>query len=316
MSWPGSLNSAAEPLWAIVGATGTGKTRLAIELAERVGGEIVSVDSAQIFRGLDIGTAKPSPAERARVRHHVIDVVDPEAQWSSAAFAEAATTAIEDIQGRGLRPILCGGTGLWLRALTRGLFEVPPIDPATKDQVRRRLEEEGAPAVHRALSLVDPEAARRLHPNDTQRIGRALEVYLGTGQTISSLQDAHGFRAQRFRWRGVALDWPRQALVEHLDRRVRAMFAAGLIAEVRGLLERGVPRAAPGFFAIGYRESLAHLLDGVDERTTIEETVIATRQYAKRQRNWFKSDAEVEWVAPTITAAELEEIFRRASGGI
>jgi tRNA dimethylallyltransferase len=159
------------------------------------------------------------------------------------------------------------------------------------------------------LAEVDPESAARLHPNDTQRIGRALEVYLGTGRPISALQDAHGFRAQRFAWRGVALDWPRAALIEHLDRRVRAMFQAGLVEEVRDLLRRGVPSGAPAFGAIGYRETLRHLLEGMGEAEAIEATVIATRQYAKRQRNWFRGDPEVRWIDPATSAGEVEALL-------
>lgn len=312
MSWPDS-STAAEPLWAVVGSTGTGKTRLAIELAERVGGEIVSVDSAQVFIGLDIGTAKPTPEERARVPHHIIDVIPPTTQWSGASFAAAAEDAIAAIRSRGKRPILCGGTGLWLRALVRGFFEAPPIREEIRAEVRRKLELLGAPAVHAELTAVDPLAGARLHPNDTQRIGRALEVFLETGVPISRMQDEHGFRQARHPWRAVALDWPRERLVAHLDARTRGMYRAGLIEETRAILAQGVDPAAPGLGAIGYREAVQLLAGKLTEAEAIEATVIATRQYAKRQRNWFKHDAEVDWLPPEATAEDARAVLERGA---
>lgn len=316
MSWPAS-STEAEPLWAVVGSTGTGKTRLAIELARRVDGEIVSVDSAQVFIGLDIGTAKPTREERALVPHHIIDVIPPTTQWSGASFAAAAEVAIAAVRSRGKRPILCGGTGLWLRALVRGFFEAPPIREEIRAEVRRKLEVLGAPAVHAELVVVDPVAGARLHPNDTQRIGRALEVFLETGVPISKLQDEHGFRQARFPWRAIALDWPRERLVAHLDSRTRGMYQAGLIEETRAILAQGVDPAAPGLGAIGYREAVLFLSGKLTEAEAIEATVIATRQYAKRQRNWFKHDAEVKWLPPESSVEEaLGALGGAAHGGL
>lgn len=302
------------PLWAIVGATGTGKTRLGIELAERVGGEIVGCDSAQIFRGLDVGTAKPTPEERARAPHHVVDVADVTEQWSSVTYKAAAEAAIADIEARGRVPILVGGAGLWLRALTRGLFEAPEIDPEVRAEVRRRLADEGAPAVHAALAALDPRAAARLHPNDTQRIGRALEVVLSTGTPISALQDAHGFQTIARPWVGVAIDWPREDHRALLERRVRAMWRDGIVDEARAALDAGAPRDAPGLGTIGYREAVAQLLDAVPEDAALARAIIATSQYAKRQRNWFRHDAEVEWLPPSTTALDVERSLARRAG--
>lgn len=302
------------PLWAIVGATGTGKTRLAIELAERVGGEIIGCDSAQIFRGLDVGTAKPTPEERARAPHHVVDVADVTEQWSSVTYKAAAEAAIADVEARGRVPIVVGGAGLWLRALTRGLFDAPEIDPDVRAEVRRRLAEEGAPAVHAALAALDPRAAGRLHPNDTQRIGRALEVVLSTGTPISALQDAHRFETIARPWVGVAIDWPRDAHRALLERRVRAMWREGLVDEARAALAAGAPRDAPGLGTIGYREALTHLLDGVPEGAACARAVMSTSQYARRQRNWFRHDAEVEWLPPTATALDVEQSLLRRAG--
>ncbi len=292
------------PLWAIVGSTGTGKSALALALCERVDGELISVDSAQVFRGLDIGTAKPTPEERARVVHHLVDVLEPDEQWTGAAFAEAADAAIADVRARGKVPVLCGGTGLWLRALVRGFFAAEPIEPALRDAVRRRLEAEGAPALHAELARLDPEAGARLHPHDTQRIGRALEYVLQTGVPISRAQAEHGFKAERHRWAGVALDWPRDALVARLEARVHPMYAAGLLDEVRALRARGVRDDGPGLSCIGYREAVRHLRGEWTEAEAREATAIATRQYAKRQRNWFRHDPEVRWLAPEATVDE------------
>lgn len=306
MSAPGP----AAPLWAIVGPTGTGKSALALALCERVGGELISVDSAQVFRGLDIGTAKPTPAERARVPHHLIDVLEPDQQWTGAAFAAAAEGVIADVRARGRVPVLCGGTGLWLRALTRGFFDAPPIPDALRDEVRARLDHEGAPALHAELARHDPEAAARLHPNDTQRIGRALEFVLHTGVPISRAQAEHGFREQRHRWRGVALGWSREPLVARLAQRTRAMYEAGLVDEVRGLLAHGASPTGPGLSCIGYREVVQHLEGRLTEAQAREATDIATRQYAKRQTNWFRHDPEVSWLPPDASVDQALDALR------
>lgn len=292
------------PLWAIVGATGTGKTRAAIELANEVGGEVVSVDSAQVFIGMDIGTAKPSATERAAAVHHLIDVITPDVQWSAAAFADAATAAIEDVRARGLRPILCGGAGLWYRALTRGIFAAPEISPAVRGEVRDALEQLGSVAVHAQLAAVDPTTAERLHPNDGQRIGRALEVFRETGLPISAYQDRHGFRSQRHEVRAIALDWDRDALSERLDTRAAFMFSEGLLEETQSLLATGYAPNCPGLRCIGYAQSVACLRGEIDEAEALRATQVATRRYAKRQRNWFRHEA-VAWLPPTADVAAL-----------
>lgn len=292
------------PLWAIVGSTGTGKSALAIDVARAVGGEILSVDSAQVFIGLDIGTAKPTAAERREVPHHLIDVIDPDTQWTSAAFASAAEQAIADIRARGRVPILCGGTGLWLRALTRGLFDAPLIDPALREEIRARLAEQGSEALHAELAALDPIAGARLHPRDRQRIARALEVVRQTGRPISEYQREHGFREERHVLRAVALDWPRDRLIARLAERTRAMYRAGLVDEVRQVLAGGASSAGPGLSCIGYRETVRHLAGELDLEATIDATIIATRQYAKRQRNWFNGEEAVVWLRPEASAEE------------
>lgn len=295
------------PLLAILGPTGAGKSQLALELAERVGGEIVSVDSAQVFIGLDIGTAKPSAAERARVPHHLVDVIDSETQWTAAHFQAAADAAIRDIRARGRRPILCGGTGLWYRALVHGVFEAPEIDPAVRAQVREELRARGSAALHAELARVDPAAAAKLHPNDPQRVGRALEVHRQTGRAISSFQAEHGFREQRYPVHAIALAWPREALWARLRERTAALYRAGLVEETRALLGRGARPQGPGLSIIGYRDAVAVVEGRLSEPDAVEATFLATRQYAKRQRNWWNRESTVRWVDATLGSARLIE---------
>jgi tRNA dimethylallyltransferase len=298
-----------------MGPTGSGKSELAIALSEAVGGEIVSVDSAQVFRGLDIGTAKPSAEERSRAPHHLIDVVDPNAQWSAAAFAENADRAIAEIRSRGRRPILCGGTGLWLRALIHGVFEAPSIAPEIREPIRRALETLGAPALHEELRALDPEAAARLHPNDAQRIGRALEVVRQTGVPISKLQAEHGFKAERYPLIGIALRWEHARFEARLGERTRAMYARGWIAEVESLIARGVDPHGPGLSIIGYRDVVQHLEGKLSRAAAEEETRLATRRYARRQRSWFGKEPAIEWLpADTPPSAVLQRLREREAG--
>lgn len=297
---------------AILGATGTGKTGLAVALAQRVGGEIVSCDSAQIYRGLDVGTASPTPEERAAAPHHLVDVLEPEARWSAADFAAAADAAIADIRARGRIPILVGGNGLWYRALVKGIFEAPAIDPELRAAVREELRERGPEAMHVELSAVDPKAAARIQPRDPQRIGRALEVFRQTGTPISTYQDAHGFRDRRYAVSALALDWAREPLREHLGRRVRRMYAEGLLEETRACLDRGVPPDAPGLSTIGYKDAVAHLEGRLERAEAEEATIVATRRYAKRQRNWFRHEEEVAWVPPETDVEQAIRVLRPA----
>jgi tRNA dimethylallyltransferase len=300
-------------LLAIMGPTGTGKTALAIAIAELVDGEIVSCDSAAVFRTLDIGTAKPTPEERAKIPHHLIDVIDPEEQWSAAQFAAAADAAIADIRARDRTPILCGGTGLWMRALVRGIFEAPEIDPEIREQVRREISEKGAPAMHAELERVDPVAASRIVPNDPQRIGRALEIHRQTGTPISKFQDAHGFREQRYRLVGVMIAWPKEELTERLAERARSMYRRGIVEETRACLDRGVPEDAPGLSIIGYRDVVRHLSGEISLAEAIEATALATRQFAKRQRNWFRGEPDVHPVPRDADPRDVLDLMRKRS---
>ncbi|MEO1230200.1 MAG: tRNA (adenosine(37)-N6)-dimethylallyltransferase MiaA [Myxococcota bacterium] len=296
------------PLLALVGATGTGKTRLAVALAEHFGGgEVISCDSGQIYRGLDVGTAKPTPEERRRAPHHLIDILDPEERWSAAEFAEAADAAIAAVRDRGHLPIVVGGNGLWYRALVKGIFAAPSIPDSVREQVRDEIAERGSEVLHAELRHIDPVAAARIQPRDPQRIARALEVIRHTGIPISRLQDAHGFAERRYEVSAFALDWPREILREHLGQRVRRMFEDGLLEEVDACLARGLGPDAPGLGIIGYKEATAYRLGRTDLDEAVEKATTATRRYAKRQRNWFRHEPEVQWIPPAATVHEVVE---------
>lgn len=294
------------PLLAVVGATGTGKTRLAVALAELLGGgEVISCDSGQIYRGLDVGTAKPTPEERLRAPHHLIDLLDPDARWSAAEFAAAADAAIADVRARGRCPILVGGNGLWYRALVRGLFSAPTIPEELRASIRAEIQEQGSEALHAELKRSDPAAAARIQPRDPQRIARALEVIRHTGVPISELQAEHGFAERRYEVRAFALDWPRESLREHLAERVRGMFEGGILEEVDACLARGLSAESPGLGIIGYKEAVAFRQGVIPKAEALENAITATRRYAKRQRNWFRHEPDVAWISPEATAAEV-----------
>ncbi len=280
----------AEPLLVVAGPTASGKTRLGVEVAELLGGEVVSADAFAVYRGLDIGTDKPSPELRRRVPHHMVDVADPTELFSAGRFAAEASEAIEDVRGRGRTPVVVGGTHFWIRALVVGLFPEPERDPA----VRRRLEaewRESPAAVAARLEAVDPEAAARIGPADRQRILRALEVFELSRMPLSEHWRWHQ-RDAPYRPLMAAPARSRQDLYARIDGRVDAMFAAGLVAEVERLLESGLARDAHALKAIGYRE-VARYLDGSwDLETAKEETKRASRRLAKRQLSWLRNLSE------------------------
>jgi tRNA dimethylallyltransferase len=272
----------------VVGPTASGKTSLAVELAERLGAEIVSADSQQCYRGLDAGTAKPTTEEQARARHHLLDVADPEEQLDAARFVRLAEEAIEGIERRGRRVIVAGGTGLWIRALLKGLAEAPPASPAFRTEFRREAAAQGVPAMHARLRAVDPAAAERIRENDRVRIERALEVHALSGRPLSELQREHGFLGARHHALTLRLDPPRDLLHERIARRTRALFASGALRrETEALLAR--PGTQKALKIIGYGECAEALRTG--DWAFAEERVNArTRQYAKRQRAWFARD--------------------------
>jgi tRNA dimethylallyltransferase len=286
------------PLLLVVGPTATGKTELAVELSERHGGEIVSADSVQIYREFTIGTGKPSADERSRVAHHLIDAVDPLEPVDAARFAELAEKAIDDIRARGKRPVVCGGTFLWVRALVYGLAPAPPADPGVRARHRALVESEGRSALHAALAAVDAVAAARLAPNDFVRVSRALEVYELTGAPLTSFHELHGFRTPRYRARLLGVKRAAAELDERIARRVRAMLASGWVDEVRSLLASGYG-SARAMGSVGYKQ----IHEALRAETSLDDDALydpirrATRVFARRQRTWLR-DENVEWLEP------------------
>jgi tRNA dimethylallyltransferase len=278
----------------IVGPTASGKSNLALELAGRLGGEIVSADSRQVYRHLDIGTAKPTPAERARIPHHCLDLVEPGETFDAARFRDAARAAVAEIAARGRLPLVVGGTGLYVRALLRGLCPAPPRAPA----LRAALAREPAPALYRRLAEVDPPAAVRIAPGDAVRVVRALEVALTTGVPLSRWQAEHRFAEPAYDALVIGLAWPVAELDARIGARARKMMEAGFLDEVRALHRRGLDAAAPGLTAVGYRDLLACVEGRVDAAAALATTVRATRQFAKRQRTWFRREPGIGWYHP------------------
>ena len=286
----------------IMGPTAVGKTEMGLRLAKWLDGEILSADSLQAYRGLDIGTAKPTPDERADIRHHLIDILDPDEDYSAGEFARRAKVVIGEVEKRGRFPIVVGGSGFYLRALLEGLNEIPPVRPEVRENLRWRLEQEGLEALRAELLAVDPATAERLRPGDTQRVLRALEVAISTGRPLSAWHcEGHlagpGLEAIR-----IGLTLERGLLYDSIAHRVHRMIEAGWVGEVEQLLSRGVSPRQPAFQAIGYRELAAHLAGEVSLEEAIEETIRATRRFAKRQLTWFRRERDVSW----FSAEDLE----------
>lgn len=280
-------------LLAIVGPTAVGKTCLAIDLALRLGSEIISGDALQVYRGLDIGTAKPDAAERRGVPHHLIDILDPREEFSVADFQARATAIIAGINARGAIPILAGGTGLYVRSLLEGYrFNAAPGDEAVRRRYAALAERHGSAYLHGLLQAADPETAARLHPNDTRRIVRALESRELSGEKVSCERNA----APVYDCLAIGLTMKREKLYDRINRRVDAMVAAGLADEVAGLLAAGVPPEALSLQAIGYKEIVAHLQGSTDLAAAVAGIKQATRNFAKRQFTWFRRMPYIDWV--------------------
>ena len=299
----------APPLIALVGPTAAGKTRLGLDLAESHGGEIVSCDSLQVYRGLDIGSAKPTLAERRGVRHHLIDVADPTEDFSAAHYARLARVAIGDIAARGLVPLVVGGTGLYLRALLQGLFEGPSRDPALRHRLDGLAERHGEDRLHRLLRRVDPETAGRVEPTDRVRVVRALEVFFLTGRPLSRHHEAAPEPLRGFRVRVLVLDPGPARLRPAVLARTRRMFAEGLVEEVRRLLNAGLSPGLRPLRAIGYRQAVAVLEGRMTPEAAEQDTVTSTLQYAKRQRTWFRHQVDGAWCASGEEAAGEARAF-------
>ena len=282
----------------IAGPTACGKTTLGVLLAQRFCGEVVSVDSMQIYRGMTVGTAAPTAAEMQGVPHHMIAVADPAEQWSAAEYVSRATPVVDDILARGKLPVLVGGTGLWMDALIRGHgFAKGHAGGAIRRELEARLEREGIAPLLEELRQVDPESAERLHPADTKRILRALEVYRETGSTISAHNAATRMIPPRYDAVWIGLQFADRADMKALiDRRVDKMVQEGLLDEVRALLAMGLPRNATAMQAIGYKEFLGVLDGALTEPEAIELVKLRSRQYAKRQLTWLRRNPDIHWI--------------------
>ncbi len=291
----------------LVGPTASGKTAIAMELAVTLGAEIVSADSRQIYRTLDIGTAKPTAAERRLVPHHCLDLVEPEAAYDAAQFRTAASSALAAAHARGCPALVVGGTGLWIRVLLRGLCPAPPRAPAIRAALRALGARRGGAELHRYLCALDPPAAARIHPRDAVRVERALEVALASGRRLSEWQAGHGFAETPYDVLVIGLDVPAPALDAGIASRARAMVANGFVEEVRGLRARGVPDAAPAWASVGYREMRAHVDGGCDLETALAALVRATRRFAKRQRTWFRAERGIVWRSPDAERSRIRE---------
>ncbi len=303
------------PLLVLCGPTASGKTALALELSGRFAMEVISADSRQVYRRMDIGTAKPTEAERAALPHHLVDVVDPDEPFSVADFEGLGRGAAEGILGRNRLPVAVGGTGLYLRALTQGLVEAPPADPELRSNLLDREEREGEGTLHRLLQEKDPVSALRLFPRDLVRIVRALEVYLLTGQTLSALQQAHAFADRPFSTLKIGLAPNREELYRRIDLRVEAMFAAGLLEETRMLLEAGYSPELKAMGTLGCRESLAHLRGEISLEETVALIQRNTRRYAKRQLTWFRQDPEIIWFESCGDFAKIAGLIAKFHAG-
>ena len=298
----------AKPLIAVVGPTASGKSELGIALALRLGGEIINCDSVQVYREIEVATAKVPFAERRGVPHHLIDFVPPEVNYTAADWARDALAKVDEIEARGHTALLVGGTGFYLRALRQPFFEAPPTD----ESLRRRLAElrgrRGAEHLHKILRRLDPETAARLKPRDWSRVQRAIEVRLQTGVKLAA---PAGTRAepppQAARLRIFALNPPRAELYRRINERTEAHFRAGLVGEVRRLLERGVPETSSALGAHGYRRAVEYLLGERTLESAVEQTKLDVRHYAKRQMTWFRREPGVEWVEGFGDDARVQE---------
>jgi tRNA dimethylallyltransferase len=296
----------------IAGPTATGKTAAALALAKHFDGELIGADSVQVYRSFDIGSAKPRSDEIGSVTHHLIDIIDPNQEIDAADYARRADEAITSVRAHGRLPIVVGGTGLWIRALVRGLVGLPPVDAALRRRLERAVDAEGAPALHQRLAKVDPRTAETVHPNDALRIVRALEVYEQTGTPLGVLRAEHALGAPRYETMFVVLDMDRETHDSIIESRAERMIEAGWVEEVRGIRSRWGDEIRP-LGSVGYREVLGHLREGVPMDETLRRIRKATRVYARRQRTWFKSEPGVSWrsdLSELLGPPGLERIAR------
>jgi tRNA dimethylallyltransferase len=294
----------------IVGPTAVGKSSLAMRLAPELGAEIVSADSMQIYRGMDIGTSKPSAEDRRRVIHHLIDIVNPDESFHAIRFREEADRAIGDIHGRGRVPMIVGGTGLYVKVLLHGLFNDPTLERFTKWEQRLEQYNSLGDDPYRMLESLDPEASRRIHPRDKVRAQRAVEVFLRTGRSIAELQRQHGFREDRYRALVIGLTMDREGLFERINARVDRMVLKGLLKEVEGLLAKGYSPDLPSLRSLGYRHVTRVIAGDLGLSEAVRLFKRDTRRYAKRQLTWFGNQERVQWWDAAASSERILEPIR------
>lgn len=292
------IRRSPEKIVVVCGPTGSGKTRFAIDLVREFDGEIVGADSMQIYRYMDIGTAKPTIAEQAAAAHHMIDIVDPDEEFDAAAYSEMAGDCVREILARGKMVFLVGGTGFYIKALIHGLFEKGPSDPSVRKRLHQEAELQGAASLHRQLWEIDSAAAEKIHPNDAYRVIRALEVYEITGQPLTVFQQRHGFREKRYNTLEIGLAWPRPVLYDRINRRVDIMMDQGFYDEVENLLCRGYGLELKSMQSLGYRHLAAVIKEDVDLADAVTLLKRDHRRYAKRQLTWFGARKSVRWLTP------------------
>jgi tRNA dimethylallyltransferase len=294
----------------VLGPTAVGKTELALAVAPKVNAEIVNADSQQVYRYLDIGTGKPSKPERARVRHHLIDVVNPDEDFNAARYRQLAAASIDEIHKRGAKVLVSGGTGLYLKALTGGLFSGPSQDTELRANLEREIAQIGLAALYDRLIAIDPGANTKIHPNDRQRIIRGLEVYQSTGRPLSEWQNEHRFQEEAFQVLKIGLARARAELYDLINRRSESMIRAGLLDEVRGLMERGYELDLKPLRSVGYRQ-MGEVIEGIKGLPeAMAEMKQETRRLAKRQLTWFRSDPEIRWFHPEKQEREIGELVQ------
>ncbi|MEK6759565.1 MAG: tRNA (adenosine(37)-N6)-dimethylallyltransferase MiaA [Deltaproteobacteria bacterium] len=282
----------------ICGPTAAGKSAIAAELASKFNAEIVSADSMQVYRQMDIGTAKPDASLRSVAVHHLIDIIDPDQDYSAALYMKDAIAAIEDIRSKGRNVIVAGGTGLYIKALTKGLFDAPPSDKAVRQRLQDEAEKTGLAGLYERLKEADPESAAAIHPNNRARIIRALEIYATTGIAASKLRKEHGFAQVRFKSLKIGITRERDELYRAIDERVDAMMKDGLLQETERLISMGYPCTLKSMRALGYKEICSFINGEYSLEEAVELIKKETRRYAKRQMTWFRADAEINWFYP------------------
>lgn len=290
------MSDSSGKILVILGPTGVGKTKISLELADNIKGEIICADSRQIYRYMDIGTAKPKPEQRGKIAHHLIDIVDPDEKFTAADFAREATKIIKELIASGKSPIVVGGSGLYIRALTRGFFKGPKGNSKIREKLKKIARQKGKEYLHKKLSNVDPEAAKRIHPNNLVRIIRALEVYELTKTPISQFQKQGEYDKREFDFTKIGLNLDRKKLYAEIEKRVDQMMDEGLLNEVKKLENLGYSKKSTPLKTLGYKELISYLEGNLSHSEAVDLIKKNTRNYAKRQLTWFKKEEDITWL--------------------